>query len=137
MNYTNLNASKTIALQHNENWIDVRNIEEQEQTLHQYENICKEHKFDKKWILMINPENDYLASLSQSNEIDTSKILKVNTQKTKINLENIESALRNGNCSAVILCNPSLRSNELAQLNKNAEKGKTACIVLQNSKKLH
>lgn len=137
MNINHLNISKQLQTVKPSNWIDVRGIEDSHQLSNQYEDICKKHEINKKWILMINPEDRSLAMLSKSNNVDISKILKVNTNKTKIDIKNIELALGNGNCAAVILCNPSLKDDELAQLNQYAEKGKTACIVLKNNQQLH
>jgi len=137
MNINHLSVNKPLELAKPINWIDVRGIESPLQLSNQYEGICKEHEINNKWILMINPEDQSLAVLSKSNNVDTSKILKVNTNKTKIDIKNIEFALGNGNCAAVILCNPSLKDDELAQLNHYAEKGQTACIVLKSNQHLH
>jgi cell division inhibitor SulA len=137
MNINHLNLKNQLELVKTNNWIDVRGIENAHQLSDQYEDICKKHEINKKWILMINPENQSLAMLSKSNKVDISKILKVNTNKTKIDIKNIEFALGNGNCAAVILCNPSLKDDELAQLNQYAEKGQTDCIVLKSNQQLH
>ncbi|MDO6446089.1 hypothetical protein Q4493_09915 [Colwellia sp. 1_MG-2023] len=137
MNINHLNIKNQFNLNKSSNWLDVRGIENSHQLSDQYEDICKKHEINKKWILMINPENQSLATLSKSQNIDISKILKVNTNKTKIDMKNIEFALGNGNCAAVILCNPSLKDEELAQLHYFAEKGQTACIVLKNQQQLH
>ncbi|MDG1750902.1 MAG: hypothetical protein P8I03_04475 [Thalassotalea sp.] len=137
MNINHLNINNQLELVQPSNWIDVRGIENSHQLSDQYEDICIKHEINKKWILMINPEGQSLAILSKSNKIDVSKILKVNTNKTKIDIKNIEFALGNGNCAAVILYNPSLRDDELAQLNHYAEKGQTACIVLKSNQQLH
>lgn len=137
MNINHLNIEKQFSLNKSNNWLDVRGIENSHQLSDQYEDICKKHEINKKWILMINPEDQSLATLSKSANVDISKILKVNTNKTKIDIKNIEFALGNGNCAAVILCNPSLKDEELAQLNYFAEKGQTACIVLKNKQQLH
>ncbi len=118
-------------------WIDVINIENQDNLSKQYADLCQQHELQKKWILMINPEAQSLEVLNQSTDIDTSKILTVNTKQSKIDMKNIASAFCKGNCSAVILCNPSLKNEELKQLNRYAEKGKTACIVLNNRQRLH
>ena len=137
MNINHLKISKQLQTVKPSNWIDVRGIENSHQLSNQYEDICKKHEINNKWILMINPEDRSLAMLSKSNNVDISKILKVNTNKTKIDIKNIEFALGKGNCAAVILCNPSLRDDEIAQLNQYAEKGQTACIVLKNNQQLH
>ncbi|MCO4799781.1 MAG: hypothetical protein KC484_11215 [Colwelliaceae bacterium] len=137
MNINQLNITDKVQLPTSINWVDVRNIEDTHQLTNQYEDICQKHELNNKWILMINPENQSLEVLSKSSKVDTSKILKVNTNKTKIDLKNIESALCHGNCSAVILCNPSLKNEELEHLNQFAKKGKTACIVIKNKQRLH
>ncbi len=136
MNIQNVFSDK-LTNKRSASWVDIRTTHTLSHLSAQYEDICQEHELNKKWILMINPEIESLDALTKSTKVDISKILKVDTNKTKIDLKNIESALCNGNCSAVILCNPSLRSEELIQLNECAEKGKTACIVLTNNQKLH
>lgn len=117
--------------------IDVRKLNIDDSLTEQYANICQQHEINKKWILMINPEDQTLEKLTKTNKVDCSKILKVNTNKTRVNLKNIESALCKGNCSAVILCNPSLKNDELEQLNRCAIQGRTACVVLTDKQQLH
>ena len=82
---------------------------------------------------MINPEDNSLNQLAAANKINTNRILKVNTNKSKVDIKNIESALAKGNCSAVILCNASLKHEEMFKLNRCAQQGKTACIVLRKN----
>jgi len=137
MNINNLMANSLDSDQQSSAWIDVINIENQDNLSKQYADLCQQHELQKKWILMINPEAQSLEVLNQSTDIDTSKILTVNTKQSKIDMKNIASAFCKGNCSAVILCNPSLKNEELKQLNRYAEKGKTACIVLNNRQRLH
>jgi len=137
MNINNLMANSLDSEQQSSAWIDVINIENQDNLSKQYADLCQQHELQKKWILMINPEAQSLEVLNQSTDIDTSKILTVNTKQSKIDMKNIASAFCKGNCSAVILCNPSLKNEELKQLNRYAEKGKTACIVLNNRQRLH
>jgi len=137
MNINNLMANSLDSEQQSSAWIDVINIENQDNLSKQYADLCQQHELQKKWILMINPEAQSLEVLNQSTDIDTSKILTVNTKQSKIDMKNIASAFCKGNCSAVILCNPSLKNEELKQLNRYAEKGKTACIVLNNRQQLH
>jgi len=137
MNITTLNLNTQNSTQQINSWIDVRKLKAEHNLTEQYADICQQHELNKKWILMINPEDDYLDKLAEQNNVDTSKILKVNTRKTKLNIKNVESALCKGNCSAVILCNPSLKKAELSQLKISAEKGKTPCIVLTHNKTIH
>ncbi len=134
-----INLKKTNKLDHNtsEHWFDLQNISTTDGLSEQYADICQKHELNKKWIMMINPGDEPLMELTESTTIDTSKILKVNTKKTRINLKNIESALSKGNCSAVVLCNPHLKNEELCQLKQSAINGKTACIVLNNHQMIH
>lgn len=101
----------------------------------EYAEICNQHRLNKKWILMINPENEPLSELASQNNVDTSKVLKVDINKTKFSLKNVEQALINGNCSAVVLSNACLDATELQRLQSSAEKGDTNCIVI--NRKMH
>ena len=141
MNFTNqlntIEKGHTSIDDTNSSWLDIRSIKNNKSLSREYADICQQHHLNNKWILMINPENDSLEQLSQQSEVDTSKILKVTTNTSKTVLKNIASALSKGNCSAVILSNPSLAHDEMSQLNRCAKLGKTACIVLENSNQLH
>ena len=55
----------------------------------------------------------------------------------QVRLENIETALRKGNCSAVIINNASFTEVELSQLYSSAKEGNTQCIILNNKKLMH
>jgi len=118
-------------------WLDVINVENEHHLSNQYADLCQQHHLENKWILMINPENQPLEELAATAKINAKRILKVHTNKTKITLSSIGSALCKGHCSAVILCNPALENEELSQLTRCAQQGKTACIVLNSSTKLH
>ncbi|WDE09716.1 SulA-like leucine-rich domain-containing protein [Thalassomonas haliotis] len=118
-------------------WLNIKNIENQQQCSKQYSDICQQHYQQKKWILVINPEKNALEGLCDSSCLDTSKILQVNTNKVKVNLENIEKALSKGNCAAVILSNASLAQAELSHLADCAREGKTPCFILKNTTTLH
>ena len=137
MNLTCMTNEKHHSFENQPYQLDIRNIQMNESLFEQYAEIYQQHEINRKWILMINPEDYSLEQLSKANKIDPSKILKVNTNKKRINLNNIESVLCNGNCSAVILCNPCLEREELKLLKQYARKGKTACIVLTNAQHLH
>lgn len=137
INIFNLVNNNKINNNNYDTWLDVRDINNQGELSKQYSNICQEHLLDKKWILMINPENKALDQLSKTNNFDCSKILKVNASKVNVDIDSIGKALQKGNCAAIILCNASLRTEELSQLSSCAQQGKTQCIVLKNSKTLH
>jgi len=119
-----------------ERWIDIREVNTNGQLLSEYKQLCQQHENEKKWILMIDPE---LNSLKQINpkQIDTSRVLHINSKKVPISIESIEKALSSGNCSAVVLCNSLLKQPQLTQLCNSAKKGKTQCILLNQSNTLH
>jgi len=142
MNINNIKSKNASSSHTSSAWLDIRNINNEANLSKQYADICQKHHLDNKWILMINPEDNSLNQLAKANEINTSRILKVNTNKSKVDLKSIESALSKGNCSAIILCNASLKHEEMFKLNRCAQQGKTACIVLRknelsNSHSLH
>lgn len=86
---------------------------------------------------MINPENSSLESMENISKKSFSKILRVNSNKVNVRLENIETALRKGNCSAVIINNASFTDVELSQLYSSAKEGNTQCIILNNKNLMH
>jgi cell division inhibitor SulA len=112
------------------NWCNIQSIAEQQQLPQQYADICQQYDLDNKWILMINPDNEPLQLLSTQGKIDPRKILKVNIHQRSISLNTIEHALEKGHCSAVILCNVTLKKSQVLQLTHYAEKGQTKCIIL-------
>ena len=59
-----------------ENWCDVRSITNKVELTKQYTEIFEKHDLDKKWILMINPEESSLQKLSIQGKIDPSKTFK-------------------------------------------------------------
>jgi cell division inhibitor SulA len=118
-------------------WLDIREQINDFELSQQYVDICQKHSLENKWILMINPQNNSLDQLNSSNNIDSSKVLRVNTNKVKINIKNVSTALSKGNCAAVVLCNACLNENELTELISYARQGKTQCIVLNNNKTIH
>lgn len=137
MNIGNIEHANNLSRTLSENWFDIMDISTDRALTEQYADICQKHELSRKWIMMINPEDQSLVKLSESETIDTSKILKVNTNKTPVNLGDIESALSKGNCSAVVLCNPQLKNEELCQLKQSATIGRTTCIVLNNHQLVH
>jgi len=137
MNINLIKTTKQYISKNNSHRLDIRDITVNSSLIDQYTDICQQHGINRKWILMINPEEQSLEEFRKINNIDTSKILKVNTKQSGINLQNLASALCTGNCSAIILCNPCLKREELKQLNKYVRNGKTACIVLKNKQWLH
>jgi len=118
-------------------WFDIKNMENNSQITQLYNAICQQHKHEKKWILMINPEDETLETLANVNNIDASKILRVNIKENKLNLKSIKNTLIKGNCSAVIMSDTHLKSDELSQLSFSAKKGKTHCILVNNANTLH
>ncbi|WDE07688.1 hypothetical protein SG34_012790 [Thalassomonas viridans] len=118
-------------------WLNIKNIESQQQFSKQYQTICQQHYQQKKWILVINPQKNALECLADNTRLDASKILQVNTSKVKVNLADIEKALCKGNCAAIILSNASLAQAELSHLADCAREGKTPCFILRDSTSIH
>lgn len=118
-------------------WLNVQPIHENQQASLQYVDICQRHALDKKWVLLVNPEGESITALNALPHVDKSKILKVNTTKTPISLDNIKSALCKGNCSAVVLCNLCLKQQDILELQEYARLGKTECVVLTKNNTIH
>lgn len=133
---TEINDFLTIGTSSADKWIDVREVDNNGQLLNEYEQLCQQHKNKNKWILMIDPEVNSLKQINHK-QIDTSKVLQVNSKKVHLSLENIERALSSGNCSAVVLSNTLLKQTQLTQLCNSAKKGNTQCILLNQSNTLH
>jgi len=121
----------------NDSWLNVNEIKSESNIASHYANLCQKHEQKNKWILMVNPEEKPLETLSTNAKINTANILRVNGNNKPIKLTNIKMALKTGNCSAVILCNTSFKEEEISQLMSSAKKGKTQCILLNNQNTLH
>jgi len=125
-------CTNTYSLQ---NWLDIVKISSQEELSKHCIDVCQLHANTKKWVLLVNPEDDSIERLNSESNIDTSKILRVNTDRG--NIDHIEKALCKGNCSAIVLCNTRIRQEDLNLLTESAEKGKTQCIVINKATQLH
>jgi len=143
MNLNNTNVFNKIAsIKTNEpsinhQWLDVRDQINDLELNQQYVDICQKHGFENKWILVITPKSNALDQLINNRHIDPSKVLRVNSNKVKINIKNVETALSKGNCAAIVLCNVGLKESELKKLTAYAQIGKTQCIVLNNNRTIH
>jgi len=111
-------------------WCDIRSITSKQDLSVQYADICQQHEINNKWVLMINPDEKSLLQLSKQGIIDPRRILKVNINQRDIKLKSIEEALEKGHCSAVILCNATIKYSQVNQLKYYAKKGNTRCIIL-------
>ncbi|MBL4909330.1 MAG: hypothetical protein JKX78_04770 [Alteromonadaceae bacterium] len=100
-------------------------------------NIYQQHQQDKRWILMIDPEQKDIDTLSKNNTINSTKILRINSKKVNLSTKNIENTLIKGNCCAIILCNSNFDQQQLSTFNHYAKQGNTQCIVLNNEPVLH
>ncbi len=99
--------------------------------------LCTKHKNNKKWILLINNEESTVSTLQQQRSIDTSKVLHINNGKVKVNADNIETALSTGNCSAVVLADNNLQTEQIIHLHKCAKRSNTAFVLLDNVSGFH
>jgi len=136
-NISKLNLTKLEAVNDSKQWLSIKDINDVNSLTKQYSTIYQKHRVDNKWILMINPENSSLESMENISKKSFSKILRVNSNKVNVRLENIETALRKGNCSAVIINNASFTDVELSQLYSSAKEGNTQCIILNNKNLMH
>ena len=118
-------------------WIKVHELNQEDNLEKHYEELCQKHHLSNKWLLIINPEDETLAQLSNNTSLDTSKILKIDPHKKPVNIDNIKSVLSQGNCSAVVLCNPNLQLEELKLLQTYAQLGQTQCVVLNKKQQIH
>ena len=132
-----INATQLIAVNDSKQWLNVKCVNNKKDLTKQYSDIYQQYHVRNKWILMINPENDSLESIENLSKKSFPKILKVNSNKVNVRLENIETALRKGNCSAVILNNALFSEEELSQLYLSAKLGNTQCIILNNAHDLN
>lgn len=112
-------------------WCNVVRVNNAVDLSEKYQDICKKHYDNSKWILMINPESDSLEQLSNMGKINPAKILKVNANKVNVSLEHIKSTLLKGTCSAMILSDTNYNEDELNEIAQCAALGKTQCILLQ------
>lgn len=99
--------------------------------------VCLQHQKYKKWILVINNEQDAFTELSTKQEIDQSKILHINSGKINIKASNIKTALQKGNCSAVVLANSHFESEQMTQLTACAKQSNTEFVVYDKVSGLH
>lgn len=114
-------------------WCNIISVNSLGDVSEKYQDICQNHHDDKKWILMINPENSSLEQLSNMGKINPAKILKVNANKVNVSLEHIKNTLLKGTCSAMILSNANYNQAELKEISRCAALGKTQCILLQKT----
>ncbi len=125
-------------------WLQLADVENQQELSTHYATICQQHNQEKKWVLFINPEESSLEQLAQTHGVDISKVLCVSFKgKNKVNMsldeksanldiEQIKSVLCRGNCSAVILSNAYFGTKEIAALDSCARLGETYCVVLKS-----
>ena len=133
------------------NGLSLKVVSNQLELSGQYAMICQQYTQIKKWILIINPDESSLEQLANMRGIDTTKILCVSLKNKKskmsknIDIEQIKKVLCRGNCSAVIMSNANLSTNEMTALDHYARLGKTQCLLLSkytyhaahNSKTIH
>jgi len=136
LNYKNITNQKLITRYCSplNYWIDIINTSKyNSQTV--LVNICQQHHIDKRWILIVDPQEKDINSLRHCSTVIPQKILQVHSNKKRLSLSNIQKTLSKGNCAAVILCNAHCEHQQLLKLNLAAQQGKTHCVVLNNTTK--
>ncbi len=134
---SNLNLINSKATNDDHHWLTVKSVDTASELTNEYNNICENYCSKNKWVLMINPESESLDQLASSQNTHSEKILRVHSNKVNVSVNNIKTALDKGNCSVVVLCNPTFSENQLMQLSDYAKEGKTQCIVLKSNPVLH
>ena len=109
----------------------------QQNVTNEVANLCITHQNNRKWILVIDGEEQAISALNSQQEIDTSKILHINNRKVNVNANNIETALSKGNCSAVVLGKNNLQADQITYLNACAKQSNTTFVVLGKVSGLH
>jgi len=132
-----LHFSTSEAVNDSAHFLNVKSINSTEELTEQYSNIYDQCKMKNKWVLMVNPEQHSLENMNVTSTTSTPRILQVHSNNMHIKVKNIETALRKGHCSAVVLCNVHFNEKELAQLYTSAKQGNTQCIILNNKTTVH
>ena len=132
-----VNTIKQSQIVNQPNWVDIVKVNDEQDVTSHYLNICQKHANEKRWILLVNPEEETLEPLSKNSVVDTSRILRVNSANLDEHIANIESALSKGNCAAIVINNAQVDAGTINHLNECAMQGKTRCLVLQSSPLLH
>jgi cell division inhibitor SulA len=115
----------------------IRTIVNEQQYMSEITTICQQYASDKRWVLMINPNDKSLEQLVTCQQIKATNILRVNGAKHKVSILAIEKALMTGNCAVVIICSNEFTRAELSELKYCASIGNTQCIILSNDQKYH
>jgi len=116
---------------------NIRSIIDEQQYISEIAAICQQFETDKRWILMLNPNEKSLEQLACYQHINTTRILKVNGSKHRISRLAIEKALSIGNCAAIVIYAEDMSSDDLADLQYHASKSSTQCIILEHRRNLH
>jgi len=132
INETSHYVNKMLSVE--EEWVDEFTFNGTGDLANKYANICYRHNVENKWVMMVNPEEESLEYLMENQNIDPSKILKVNSKNKNSTVMSIENALRKGNCSAIILPENLVNEEQLERLTKSAQRGRTQCVVIKKSK---
>lgn len=138
-NRTPLTTSNIAAAHHYKKavWVNVINCKNEIEVITAYKGVLSSISSKNIWTLLVNPENKLLDKIVHSNTINSAKILKIDAQKIKIDIDNILRTLRNGNCSSVTLCNPTLSQKQLSLLEAAAKKGNTRCTIINSKPTIH
>ena len=120
-----------------EHWLKFKTLPKGDMYTNELSSICQQYQNENRWILMIDPDEQPLSELSHNENIDDSKLLRVDTQGKAISIEKIQKTLAQGNCAALVLCRHQISKEHLATLQSYARQGKTQCIILNTPAQLH
>lgn len=123
--------------QTNDHWLKFKTLTKETLYASELSDICQKFQNENRWVLVINPDEEPLMALSSNENIDGSKLLRVDSQGKTIPLESIQKTLARGNCAAVVVCNNQLANEHITELKNYAKQGKTHCIILNTPRQLH
>ncbi len=110
------------------NWLKVTNITEIGHHKDKISSICRKYQQQKRWILCVNGNDQQMRQLAK--QVDKSKLLRVNGQKSDVSFEQIKEVLIKGNCSTVVLYQSAYNQQQLLTLQQCAQLGNTQCVVI-------
>ncbi|WOH38667.1 hypothetical protein RI844_05470 [Thalassotalea fonticola] len=122
----NSNLNTNIKL--NQTWFNIKHVDNEQFFSSDLAKVCAKNQKQKRWILCVDGDESSLQTLAEN--VDTSKILRVNGQRQPIAFDKIARALLKGNCSTVILCDHDFSERQLMMLQSCARQGNTECIVV-------
>ncbi|WP_448211508.1 hypothetical protein [Colwellia sp. MEBiC06753] len=118
-------------------WLDKQTVENTDDIQRAIINLSHRYQESNKWVLVISSDK-HTQQLIHDNPLSKgAKMLWVHANKVNVEQANIEKTLLKGNCAALVLCNAQLDAQQINHIEQCAALGKTHCVLLNQTKKLH